>query len=123
MTTFLWVCSWVGIALTYAIGLGGLFATAKMAASQNIKLDGPLAGGELRVALGSNFFVIASALAWLRSAELFLVLAVMWAVATVVKLVSFALDKPPVAQGIVGVMVDVVMALLMYSGYLVYRLA
>jgi hypothetical protein len=123
MTTFLWVCSWVGIALTYAIGLGGLFATAKMADSQNIKIGGPLALGELRVALGSNFFVLASALAWLRSAELFLVLAAMWAVATVVKLVSFALDRPPLAQGIVGVLVDVVMGLLMYSGYLVYRLA
>lgn len=123
MAMFLMVCSWVGIALTYAIGLGGLFATAKMAESQNIKLGGPLALGELRVALGSNFFVLATALAWLRSAELFLVLAVMWAVATVVKLVSFALDRPPFAQGVVGVMVDVVMGLLMYSGYLVYRVA
>jgi hypothetical protein len=118
MTMFLMVCSWVGIALTFAIGLGGLFATAKMADSQNIKLAGPLALGELRVALGSNFLVIATALALLGSAELFLVLAVMWSVATVVKLVSFAIDRPPLAQGVVGVLVDVVMGLLMYSGYL-----
>lgn len=121
MMTLLVVGSWLGIALTYAIGLGGLFATAKMAESQNIKLGGPLALGELRVALGSNFFVLAMALVWTRSAELFLVLAVMWAVATVVKLVSFALDRPPLAQGVVGVLVDVVMGVLMYSGYLLYR--
>lgn len=121
MMTLLVVGSWLGIALTYAIGLGGLFATAKMADSQNIKLGGPLALGELRVALGSNFIVLASALAWLRSAELFLVLAVMWALATVVKIISFALDRPPLAQGIVGIMVDVVMGVSMYSGYLLYR--
>lgn len=123
MTNFLMICSWVGIALTYAIGLGGVFATAKMADSQNIKLGGPLALGELRVALGSNFIALATALVWLRSAELFLVLACMWALATVVKLISFMLERPPLAQGIVGVLVDVVMGLLMYSGYLVYTVA
>lgn len=121
MSTFLVVCSWVGVALTFAIGFGGLFATAQMAASQNIQPAGPLALGELRVALGSNFIVLGSALAWLRSAELFGVLAAMWALATVVKIISFVKDRPPVPQGIVGVMVDVVMGLLMYSGYLVYR--
>jgi hypothetical protein len=123
MTTFLVVCSWVGIALTYAIGLGGLFATTKMADTQNIKVGGPLALGELRTALGSNFLVLATALVWWRSADLFLVLAALWAAATAVKLVSFALEKPPASQAIVGIVVDVVMGLLMYSGYLVYSIA
>lgn len=123
MTNLLVAASWLGIALTYAIGFGGLFATAKMAGSQNIRLGGPLAGGELRVALGSNFVVLASALAWLRSAELFGVLAAMWALATVVKIVSFVLDRPPFAQAIVGIVVDVVMGLLMYAGYLAYSAA
>lgn len=121
MTMFLLVCSWVGIALTYAIGLGGLFATTKMADTQNIKVGGPLALGELRTALGSNFLVLATALVYFRNAELFLVLAFLWAAATVVKLVSFVLDRPPASQAVVGIVVDVVMGLLMYSGYLVYR--
>ena len=84
---------------------------------------GPLALGELRTALGSNFLVLATALVYFRNAELFLVLALLWAAATVVKLVSFVLDRPPASQAIVGIVVDVVMGLLMYSGYLVYRLA
>jgi hypothetical protein len=121
MNTLLVICSWLGIALMFAIGFGGLLATTKMADTQNIKVGGPLALGELRTALGSNFLVLASALVWLRSAELFLVVAAIWTAATLVKIVSLLLERPAVAQALVGIVFDALMALLLLSGYLVYR--
>ncbi|HSB96842.1 MAG TPA: hypothetical protein VLC91_10345 [Spongiibacteraceae bacterium] len=121
MNTVLIVCSWVGIALMFAIGFGGLLATTKMADTQNIKVGGPLALGELRTALGSNFLVLASALVWLRSAELFLVVAALWTAATLVKLVSLVLDRPALSQALVGILFDAAMALLMLAGYFLYR--
>jgi len=121
MNTVLIICSWVGIALMFAIGFGGLLTTTKMADTQNIKVGGPLALGELRTALGSNFLVLASALVWLRSAELFLIVAALWTAATLVKIVSLALDRPALSQALVGIVFDAVMALLLLAGYLAYR--
>ena len=122
MTTLLTISSWLGIGLMYLIGLGGLFATTKMADTQNIRVGGPLALGELRTALGSNFLILATALVWLRSAELFLIVAALWTAATLVKIVSLVLDRPAVSQALVGIIFDALMALLMGSGYLLYRL-
>lgn len=113
--------AWLGIGLMLLIGFGGVFATAKMAATQNIALVGPLAGGELRVALGSNFLVLGAAMIWFRSPELFLIIAAMWTLATVVKIVSFLLDRPPLPQALVGIGVDVVMAVLTGCGYLAFQ--
>lgn len=121
MITVLTIASWLAIALMYAIGFGGLLATAKMADTQNIKVGGPLALGELRTALGSNFLVLATALVWSRSAELFLIVGCIWIAAIVVKIVSFILDRPAPQQALVGIVVDVVMALLTLSGYCLYR--
>jgi hypothetical protein len=121
MITLLTVGSWLSIALMFAIGLGGLLATTKMADTQNIKVGGPLALGELRTALGSNFLILATALVWSRSADLFLVVTAMWVAATLVKMVSFFTERPAATQAMVGIAVDMIMALLAYCGYLAYR--
>jgi hypothetical protein len=108
------------MALMFAIGFGGLFATTKMAATQNIVVGGPLALGELRTALGSNFVILASAMLWLRTPQIFLLVAALWTAATLVKIVSCISERPPLSQALVGIVFDAAMALLTLSGYFVY---
>jgi hypothetical protein len=117
IATVLRITSILGVLAVLAIGLFGLLRPAAFAAQVGVRADSPAGMGELRAVFGGFMLAMVAALVLIGSPAVYLTVGLLWVGAAIAKVISFVLDRPPLKDGVQGVVSDVVVAGLLLSGY------
>jgi hypothetical protein len=117
IATVLRITSTLGVLGLLAIGVFGLLRPAAFAAQVGVRADTPAGIGELRAVFGGFMLAMVVALVCIGSPAVYLTVGVLWVGAGMAKAISFLLDPPRINDAVQGIGSDLVLAVLLLSGY------
>ena len=119
LATSLKITSSLGVLALFTIGALGLLKPTFLASLAGVRADRPAGVMELRAVFGGLMLGMVAALVYIGSPVVYLTVGLAWTGATIAKVISFFLDRPPVKDSLQGIISDLVCAGLLLSGYFV----
>ena len=107
----------IGACLSMVVGLNGLFRPIKMGQTVGLQHSNLVGLIELRVLFGSFLVALPAYALWQHNAELYIFFGVSALAAAIIKTTFTVVDKCPLPQIWVGILVDAVLAVLLLSPF------
>jgi hypothetical protein len=107
----------IGSILTIGLGVFGLLKPKTLGAATGIQPINASGVMELRALFGGVLLVLGLCALIARQPDIYLVTGLAFVGASIVKLISLSVDRPPVSQVLPGILFDLIVGLALSSGF------